>query len=763
MSKKSIVFYVYNILNPGGTTRSCINMIKNSIENDIFDTIYIVNYQGVKNRDKKIFYENNKLDADKVKFISIKKLRKIREEYDFIITREDFFPISESIKDIKNLRYIIGEVHAPLPYLEDKYLYLENLDFVKVNTKKIYEEFIKKYNYKNVMYNYVSLDHLYKIPEKNIELSKKINLYIVSRLEERQKNISYSIQLIKYIIEQGEQVNLFIDGYGPDEKLYKYLIGEYGLEDSIFINSDNKPENLVPISTSRYETFGFSIIEGIREYGTCLLYPGHDDVLKEIYPETKNVRYLTLNLKKDYKVFQELKKNYDKTLNCYTSKIIEELDDKNYMLNYFGKIDELSLNYNNYDISIASDYYKSLKELNSQKSKLVGLINFLKKILPYKIIGFKTRRKILEFIQRVKKKNEFSNYILDENSYFIETFHGKNFSGNPKALALEIKHENPNSNIYVSSINGLVDIEIRSCGFEPIRFNTNVYKQAYKKSKYIISNGNVLLNLPKLEGQTHVQTWHGLPLKKMVFDLNNKKERKKQIEAFKPRMKKWDYLLTPGGEYTRLLSSAFNINNNKLKIIEKGMPRINYMKKVNQENVKRKYGIELDKKIILFSPTWRKGRRDEVTQLDLIKIVEQLEEYVIILKLHPLEGYIRNQYKDMHSRIIVPLIETSDINDLYAISDILISDYSSVVFDYMHLNKPIIINQEDSEEYNENIGFYFDFETETGLKKGNLNTIEMIETIKNMINKNYEYSSFLNKYTPKDKEYEEGEIIKKIK
>ncbi len=764
MKKKSVVMYVFNIFNPGGTSRSCINMIKNMQKNNIFEHIYIVNYKGVSKRKKIDFYNSNEIKKDNVDFIKIKDIPKIKEELIFLITREDFLPITEKTKNFKNIKCTIGEIHAPLEYIKDKYLFLENLDLIKVNTKKILKEFIEKYNYENVIYNYVSLSHLHNIEQKTIDISNGINFYVLSRFEEYSKNISYIIKYVDYLIKKGHNVKLYLDGYGPDIKLYENLIFEYNLEDNIFINSEDKPSDLLPISASRYETFGFSIIEGIHEYGACFLYPGIDENLKEIYPETNNVKYLTLDLDKDYGVFLDFKENYDPKENSYTEKIISKLDDDNYVKNYISKANIVLENKKAYDINLQKDYYKYLKDKVVDNSTYINTINFLKKIMPYKMMSFNTRMKILKIVDKIRKSNEFEKYIIEENTYFIETFHGKNFSGNPKALAIEIKKSNPNAIIYVSSINSIVDIEIFSLGFKPIRFNSIAYKEAYKKSKYVISNSNVLLGLPKLEGQIHLQTWHGLPLKNMIYDLNDEKERKEQVETFLPRIKKWDYLLTSGGKYTELLSSAFNLKeNNHVKIIEKGMPRVNFIKTIDSKEVKNKYSIDNDKKVILFSPTWRKEKRKLVTELDLLKMVEYFEDYIIILKLHPLEAYIRDEYKDLHPRLIVPLIEFSDINELYAISDLLISDYSSVIFDYMHLGRPIIINQEDEEEYGKDIGFYFDIEKETGLKANNFTTEEIIKEIEKKIDKECDYSNFINKYAPKDTTYIEGDILKDIK
>ncbi len=763
MNNKSVVMYVFNIFNPGGTSRSCINMIKDIQKNKSFDHVYVVNYKNLINQKQKEkdFYNINKIEEDFVDFISIKEIPKIKEDLIFLITREDFLPITEKTKHFKNIKYTIGEIHAPLEYIKEKYLFLENLDLVKVNTKKILEEFKEKYNYENVIYNYVSLGHLNKIRTKKVDIKNGINFYIISRLEESSKNISYIMFLINYAKKRGENLKLYIDGYGPDKKFYEDLIIELSLEENIFINAKSKPTNLVPISASKYETFGYSIVEGIYEYGSCLLYPGEDDNLKEIYQETNNIKYLTLNFEEDLEIIRSFKDTYNKEEENYAKNLMEKLDDKNYISNYIKKANIVLENKKEYKVENQKNEYKVLRK-RTLKNNILSKKFFIKKTLN-KFRRFSLINKVFNKLEQISIKIKIRKIKVQEDTYFIESFHGKNFTGNPKALALEVSKENPNANIYVSSINRFVDMEIYSYGYTPIRFKTKEYKKAFKRSKYVISNGNLILSLEKIKGQIHVQTWHGLPLKKMINDLNDKSERKKQIKALKPRIKKWDYLLTAGGESTKLLKSAFNIkDNDNLEIIEEGMPRVNYLKNVSVQQIKDKYNIPSDKKVILLSPTWRSKQRETVTELDLLKIVEELKDIIIIIKLHPLEGHLRENYRNIHPRILVPIQEFSDINELYSITDLLISDYSSVIFDYMTLNKPIIINQEDKEEYGDEIGFYFDVSKETGLKANNFTTKEMIKEIKSEINKEYDYSKFINKYTPKDNTYKEGNILKYI-
>lgn len=80
-------------------------------------------------------------------------------------------------------------------------------------------------------------------------------------------------------------------------------------------------------------------------------------------------------------------------------------------------------------------------------------------------------------------------------------------------------------------------MEIRENGFIPTRLSSDDYVNKFRRSKYIFINGNAIDKVYKHRNQVFVETWHGLPMKKMVNDLNNKKERMIQLKNFLPRMK----------------------------------------------------------------------------------------------------------------------------------------------------------------------------------------------------------------------------------
>ena len=216
----------------------------------------------------------------------------------------------------------------------------------------------------------------------------------------------------------------------------------------------------------------------------------------------------------------------------------------------------------------------------------------------------------------------------------------------------------------------------------------------------------------KSSDQIFVQTWHGFPLKKMVNDLNEQHERQQQLEAFIPRMKKWDYILTSSDINTTLLESAFMLNKNpNLKVLEYGAPKNEYL--INNNNLQERqqlqlkymYKIDDDKNIYYIVPLGG-NQRKEVTQINLKDLLKYLpENYEIIVKLHPNESHLRTRYNQIDNRIHCYFNELVDIQELYILSECMITDYSSTIFDYIHLNKPVFILQEDEQQYKQSVGF----------------------------------------------------------
>ncbi|WP_426392294.1 CDP-glycerol glycerophosphotransferase family protein [Mammaliicoccus sciuri] len=708
----------FNLFAKGGTSRSNINLIKSFVKVGYKVTYY--NFKEYNQNDLFNTMINEGLLHDNLEFQPYEDPSDLVNCEKLILTRETFFYLAREVKLIDKKVQIIGEIHGPLAYIsEEADLATDAIDAFRVSTEKIKEEFKEKYKVNYVFNQYVEASHINLRTEPK---NTKRNLLIKARFEDEIKDISYVIKLMNCIVnvKGKDDINLYIIGYGPSEILYKNLVKYYGLTNNVHIN-DREPLTYIYVSSSPYETLGYSILESIAEGNKAFIYTGKDDVLNDIYRDYKAIGFMQKNIEIDCNnLIEFINEKYTKEdREEDVEKLSAEFLERDYANDFLAGATECI---NTSKEKVIKKHKNQIKNKNKNESldKFRDLYAKLKeKPLLNKIMQndkfFKyAKNKYLS--KKVKNEMDMFNQIKPSaNKVFIESFHGNNFSGDPKYIALYIKKHFPEKQIYVSSRNSLVDIEIRNCDLVPIRFGSISYSKIFRECKYVFVNGNTLDKVYKHEDQVFIQTWHGLPLKRMVNDLSDVEERTNQVNAFLPRMQKWDYLLSSSLVNTMLFKSAFLTENNKnLNILEFGAPRNEYL--VNSTDAEKSrimtkyfFKSEKDKKYILFCPTWRKEKRQELSSINLKKLLTHLpDDYDIIVKLHPNEAHLRGKYSNLNPRIHCFYNEFVDIQELYLISDSMITDYSSTIFDFAHLNKPIVLIQEDNENYNEKIGFYFD-------------------------------------------------------
>lgn len=309
---------------------------------------------------------------------------------------------------------------------------------------------------------------------------------------------------------------------------------------------------------------------------------------------------------------------------------------------------------------------------------------------------------------------------MKKNLIVFESFLGKQYSDNPRAIYEFLLTSNPNFNMYWSvDWRHLQQFENKNVKYVKRLSIKWVYLMARAESW--ITNSRLPLWVPKPRRTTYIQTWHGTPLKRLAADMKevhmpntNTKDYKKNFLA---EASKWDYLVSPNVYSSEIFKSAFGFDK---QMIESGYPRNDFLLNSNNDSTIRqiKHGIKLPmgKKVILYAPTWRdnqfyeKGRYKFNLELDLHRMKKVLgEEFVVVLRLHyliadninltGLEGFVYD------------LSHHEDIRELYLIADMLITDYSSVFFDYANLKRPMLFFVYDIEEYRDQLrGFYFDFE-----------------------------------------------------
>ncbi len=259
--------------------------------------------------------------------------------------------------------------------------------------------------------------------------------------------------------------------------------------------------------------------------------------------------------------------------------------------------------------------------------------------------------------------------------------------------------------------------------------NTKIVKKGSRaqekymaKAKYWIFNYRALDHQFPKKNQIFIQCWHGTPLKRLGCDLEYSDNAMNSLKEIRKKYaldaKKITYFLSPNSFSTEKFISAWNLKKFKKEnsIVEEGYPRDDILSTYKEEDVKKikeKFNIKnTKKKIILYAPTWRdNSHQSEIgytyqVAVDFDKLRESLEkDYIILFRAHYL---VKSSFDfKKYDGFVYDVSDYDDINELYIISDMLITDYSSVFFDYAILKKPIILYMYDLEEYRDKLrGFY---------------------------------------------------------
>ncbi|ANU27651.1 CDP-glycerol--glycerophosphate glycerophosphotransferase [Planococcus versutus] len=308
-----------------------------------------------------------------------------------------------------------------------------------------------------------------------------------------------------------------------------------------------------------------------------------------------------------------------------------------------------------------------------------------------------------------------------KNLVVFESFHAKQFSDNPRAIYEYMKEHYPRHNLLWSVDKSAVKL------FEEFRLPyiqrfTLKWFWTFPRAQYWVNNVRLPRWMPKPKGTVYLQTWHGTPLKKLGLDIEEVHMPNTETGSYKKNFilesEKWDYLISPNPYSTEIFKRAFHYNG---KVIESGYPRNDVLTNYSAtliSNLKKELGIAEEKKIMLYAPTWRdnefyqKGKYKFEFQFDLQNWKKEFgDEWVLLSRMHYLvaENFDFSAYEGM----VYDVSSYPDIRDLYLASDLLITDYSSVFFDYAILNRPVIFFMYDLENYRDQLrGFYIDIEND---------------------------------------------------
>jgi CDP-glycerol glycerophosphotransferase len=284
------------------------------------------------------------------------------------------------------------------------------------------------------------------------------------------------------------------------------------------------------------------------------------------------------------------------------------------------------------------------------------------------------------------------------------------FSDSPRAIYEELaRRASPGSHVWIGSPNPAAPRFVAP--------NTAAYFRELGRAGYLVSNVQMPGNLIKRRGAVYLQTWHGTPLKKIGLDNPRWRENPAARDKMVRDVAKWDYLVSQNAFSTEILRRAFGFDG---EILETGYPRNDVLNAPDRSRIRaalrRELGIADGQRAVLYAPTWRDDDVDAAggyrfePALDLAQIAARLGgDHVLLLRLHYMLAAALGELGP-HVRNVSHL---ADIGALYLAADVLVTDYSSAMFDFAVTGKPMVFYTYDLERYRDRTrGFYFDLESE---------------------------------------------------
>jgi CDP-glycerol glycerophosphotransferase len=241
---------------------------------------------------------------------------------------------------------------------------------------------------------------------------------------------------------------------------------------------------------------------------------------------------------------------------------------------------------------------------------------------------------------------------------------------------------------------------------------------ALATSDYVITNDIITKPVPRRPGSVYVQTWHGSPIKKVGLDegvavyAGAQSHRARMLRD----VRRWSYLVSPSRRYTEIFRGAFGYEGDVLEI---GNPRNDIL--VNDDGTRRRavrdsLGLQPHQRVILYAPTWREDAGDgtgafrQPATVDWAALDAGLPDDVVVLsRMH---ANVRAGEETGSSTRVTDVSRYGDVAELLLAADGLITDYSSIVHDFVLTGKPVYLHAPDVDRYRESVReLYVDYES----------------------------------------------------
>lgn len=401
-----------------------------------------------------------------------------------------------------------------------------------------------------------------------------------------------------------------------------------------------------------------------------------------------------------------------------------------------------------------------------------------KKVLKRKINFIKGPISNFLFSERHRRVNQYARYYIKssvvKNTILYESRDGNSITDSPYAIfKYMLNHPDFKNYVHIWSVEDfdfLANIISKFNNYPNVKFvkrNSKRYLKCLATCEYLINNSTFQSFFIPKKDQCYINTWHGTPLKSMGFDIpGNPAHSQNVLRNFLSTK----YILSPNFHTTKMFTDSYKLDGlYEGTIIEEGYPRIDLTLNTDRKlykNYLRGLGIEIsdEKENILYAPTW-KGTNVSRVNNDVPQIIADTnylekeigDKYNILIKVHPYLYKEATKYKELKNKLVPDYVDT---NELLSTIDMLITDYSSIFFDFLVTDKPILFYTWDADSYSEQRGQYLKIDDLPG--PISFNTKELVNSIRNISNVRLKFKEQYSRMRKMFTQYEDGKVTERI-
>jgi CDP-glycerol glycerophosphotransferase len=306
-------------------------------------------------------------------------------------------------------------------------------------------------------------------------------------------------------------------------------------------------------------------------------------------------------------------------------------------------------------------------------------------------------------VRAVKRRTEYRvrrRQPLDPDLALFAAYWFRSYGCNPRAIYEKARE-------LVPAMRGVWVVRRDAVGVLPpgaehVIAGTPEYYDALARASCLVNNVNWPNHVVKRPGQVHVMTHHGTPLKRMGLDEQLSPVTKMEFRSYMKRVSRWDYSVTANPHTTLVWERVYPF---PYETLETGYPRNDALANATEDDVRRlraQLGIAPGQVAVLYAPTHRDWQVDYEPVLDVEAVAAALgPEFVLLDRTH----YF---YAGRPGRLARDVTAYPSVEELCIAADVLLTDYSSIMFDYAVLDRPILVHAPDWEVYKAMRGVYFD-------------------------------------------------------